>query len=223
MNRQHLDAFHRDYYNSHVWQRTFWLGVPTVKYPTDLIAYQEILFDTKPDLIVECGTHRGGTTFFFATLCQLLDHGRVLSIDPVQLPNRPTHPRLTYLQGSSTAPATVAHVKATKGQGTCMVVLDSDHRQAHVSEELRLYAPLVSPGHYLIVEDTNVNGHPVYPEHGSGPWEAVAEFLAGCQDFERVAGGEKYFLTANPGGYLRKKRPPATSQLGPEPSARAPV
>jgi cephalosporin hydroxylase len=205
MNRHHLDAFHRDYYDSRVWQRTFWLGVPTIKYPTDLITYQEIVWETRPDLIVECGTHLGGTAYFFATICQLIGHGSVLSIDPVPLPNRPTHARLGYFQGSSTATATVERVKAAKGTGTCLVVLDSDHTKVHVLEELRLYAPLVSPGHFLIVEDTNVNGHPVCPEHGPGPSEALAEFLGECHDFERVLGGEKYFLTANPGGYLRKK------------------
>ena len=206
MNRQYLDAFHCDYYDSRVWQRTRWLGVPTVKYPTDLIAYQEIVWETKPDLIVECGTHLGGTAYFFATICGLIGHGSILTIDPSSLPNRPQHARLDYWQGSSTAPETVQHVQAAKGKGTCMVVLDSDHRKAHVLDELRLYAPLVSPGHYLIVEDTNVNGHPVFPEHGPGPAEALAEFLAECHDFERMLGGEKYFLTANPGGYLRKKQ-----------------
>ena len=80
MNRQHLDAFHRDYYASRVWQRTHWLGVSTVKYPTDLIAYQEIVWETKPDLIVECGTHLGGTAYFFATICELIGHGNILTI-----------------------------------------------------------------------------------------------------------------------------------------------
>jgi cephalosporin hydroxylase len=205
MNRQHLDAFHRDYYASRVWQRTFWLGVPTTKYPTDLIAYQERLYETRPDLIVECGTHLGGTAYFFASLCQLLGHGRVLTIDPLFLPNRPTHSRLAYLKGSSTDAATVDHVRGLKGMGSCMVVLDSDHSKSHVLNELRLYAPLVSSGQYLIVEDTNVNGHPVYPEHGPGPREALEDFLREDSGFERMPGGEKFFLTANPGGYLRKR------------------
>jgi cephalosporin hydroxylase len=207
MDRQLLDAFHRAYYDSGIWQRTYWLGVPIAKYPTDLIAYQEVLWESRPDLIVECGTFRGGSAYFFATLCELMGHGRVLTIDPVVQPGRPQHARLSYLQGSSTAPETLEQVRAARGSGTCMVVLDSDHSKAHVLNELRLYAPLVDPGQYLVVEDTNVNGHPVLPEHGPGPWEALEVFLAECPDFEPVGWGEKYFLTANPWGYLRKKRP----------------
>jgi cephalosporin hydroxylase len=206
MNWQCLEIFHRDYYNSHVWENTFWLGVQVLKYPTDMIAYQEVLWEAQPDLIVECGTFKGGSAYFMASLCDLIGRGRVLTIDPMVWPGRPQHPRVTYFQASSTAPATVDHVRAAKGSGTCMVVLDSDHSKAHVLNELRLYAPLVDPGQYLIVEDTNVNGHPVFPEHGPGPWEALVDFLGECQDFEQMMRGEKYFLTANPGGYLRKKR-----------------
>ena len=89
-----------------------------------------------------------------------------------------------------------------------MVVLDSDHTKGHVLEELRRYAPLVSPTSYLVVEDTNINGHPVLPEFGPGPLEAIEEFLRGSDDFFVDRTREKYFLTFNPGGYLAKKGPP---------------
>jgi cephalosporin hydroxylase len=86
-----------------------------------------------------------------------------------------------------------------------MVILDSDHARDHVLEELRIYSSLVSPGSYLVVEDTNVNGHPVFREHGPGPMEAVELFLAETGEFEVDAAREKFFLTFNPRGFLRKK------------------
>lgn len=87
-----------------------------------------------------------------------------------------------------------------------MVVLDSDHSFAHVRRELELYGDLVTPECYLIVEDTNVNGHPVSPQHGPGPWEAVEEFLARKADFVVDRDQHKYLMTFNPNGYLRKVR-----------------
>jgi len=85
------------------------------------------------------------------------------------------------------------------------VILDSDHARHHVLEELRIYGRLVSPESYVVVEDTNVNGHPVFPEHGAGPMEAVDEFLAQNDQFEIDLAREKFFLTFNPRGFLRKK------------------
>ena len=86
-----------------------------------------------------------------------------------------------------------------------MVVLDSDHSQENVLRELEVYAPLVTPGQYLVVEDTNVNGHPVLPEHGPGPYEAVQQFLAGTSDFEFDPQCERFLFTQNPGGWLRRR------------------
>jgi cephalosporin hydroxylase len=126
-NRPCLDAFHLDYYNSGVWQRTTWLGAPATKYPSDLIAYQEVLWQSRSDLVVGCGAYLGGTAQFFATLCDLVGRGRVLAIDPAVLPGRPRHGRLTYLLGASTAPATLEYVGASRGEGTCVIVLDSGH------------------------------------------------------------------------------------------------
>ena len=86
-----------------------------------------------------------------------------------------------------------------------MVVLDSDHHRDHVLAELRTYSALVTPGSYLIVEDTNINGHPVRPEFGPGPMEAVDEFLRESPDFAIDPEREKFFLTFNPRGFLRRR------------------
>ena len=85
-----------------------------------------------------------------------------------------------------------------------MVILDSDHRKDNVLAELRAYSPLVQPGDYLIVEDTNVNGHPLVPDFGPGPMEAVDEFLATDDSFEIDPAREKFYMTFNPRGYLRR-------------------
>jgi cephalosporin hydroxylase len=87
-----------------------------------------------------------------------------------------------------------------------LVALDSDHRRDHVLAEIAAYSPLVQIGDYLIVEDTNVNGHPTYAEYGPGPMEAVERFLAGNDEFEIDARCERFLMTFNPKGYLRRKR-----------------
>ena len=91
-----------------------------------------------------------------------------------------------------------------------LVILDSSHARKHVVAELETDAPLVTPRSYLIVEDTNLNGHPVHPRHGSGPAEAVAALLASNGAFTRDERREKLLLTFNPGGYLKKTRATAT-------------
>jgi acyl dehydratase len=118
-------------------------------------------------------------------------------------PGRPEHRRVTYVNRSSTSSETLDDLRATIGADErVMVVLDSDHSKDHVLEELRLYSSLVTAGQYLIVEDTNLNGHPVLPEHGAGPMEAVEAFLAEASDFRRDPSKDKFLLTFNPCGYL---------------------
>jgi cephalosporin hydroxylase len=188
--------FLRRYAKSQVWRETIWFGKRALKCPLDLWIYQEILYSTRPDLIIETGTSAGGSALFLASICDLLDNGRVVSID-IRKQKRPKHKRITYLNGSSLS----VDVKTEK-QGRVMVILDSDHSKNHVLAELHKYAPLVSQGCYLIVEDTATGI--TSSEFGPGPAEAVAEFLQGNQDFIVDRDCEKFLLTFNPGGYLRR-------------------
>ena len=203
--------FNRLYYDGPDGANLFWtttfLGVHTLKAPTDLWIYQEIIYRTAPEVIVECGVCQGGTTLYLATLSDILGQGEIVACDITLAGVQPRvreHPRVTLIEGSSTDPAIVAQV-ATRCRGRrTMVILDSDHSEAHVAAELRAYAPLVTPGCYLICEDTNVNGHPVLPGHGPGPFEAVAKFLAHNPGWHTDPTCERLLLTFNPSGYLRR-------------------
>lgn len=198
-------AFCERFFDSRVWADTTWFGTQALKNPLDLWVYQEILFECRPDAIIETGTFKGGSALFLAHMLDLLGRGVVVTIDLEEIPGRPGHPRIRYLQGSSAAPETVAAVRSLIAPGDrAMVILDSDHSFEHVSRELDLYAEFVSPGGYLIVEDTVVNGHPILPEFGPGPFEAVAAFLRRDDRFQRDATREKFMLTFNPCGFLRR-------------------
>ena len=179
-------------------------GTGAVKNPLDLWVFQEILFETRPDVIVETGTYRGGSALYLASICDLLGVGEVISIDVEPLrDDYPRHPRITYLGGrSSTDPDVVDEVRGRVSGRRAMVLLDSDHSQGHVEAELRAYAPLVGPGCYLVVEDTNVGR--VRKELLPGPMEAIDGFLAGTTEFEVDAEREKFLITFNPRGYLRR-------------------
>jgi cephalosporin hydroxylase len=206
-----VKEFHRLYYNtrSRTWMNTTWFGVPIIKCPFDLWVYQEMLFELRPDVVVECGTSKGGSAYFLSSMCELLGHGHVITIDLYPKSSRPQHERLTYLSGSSTDPQIVREVTrrirdADGESASVLVLLDSDHSREHVLDELRLYSPLVTPGSYVIVEDTNLNGHPVWPDFGPGPMEAVDIFLSENDDFVIDTSREKFYMTWNPRGYLKR-------------------
>jgi cephalosporin hydroxylase len=182
-----------------------WFGHRLLKSPYDLWTYQELVVRVRPDVVVETGTYEGGSALYFAMLFDLLGHGRVITIDVApRSPSWPSHPRIEYLTGSSTAAGVVQRTHSTVGGQRAMVVLDSDHAADHVHRELMAYHSLVPPGGYLIVEDTNVNGHPVWPTFGPGPMEAVDRFLAEHQEFRIDPCCERFLMTLNPRGYLRR-------------------
>jgi cephalosporin hydroxylase len=203
--------FHNLYYNGPgsdgpIFQNTYWMGVPCLKCPLDLWCYQEILVETRPDLIIETGTHAGGSALFLAHICDMLDHGHVATID-LHEQARPVHRRISYVKGSSSEPRTIDEaLSCKKSSRRVLVILDSDHSEPHVTRELELLSPFVSPGSYIIVEDTNINGHPTYPAFGPGPFEAVQKFLGANPSFVIDASREKFLMTFNPKGFLKRIR-----------------
>ena len=206
LDRAAVSRAHDILYLSDAWTETTWLGAQALKNPLDLWIYQEIMVETRPELIVETGTYRGGSAFYLASICDLLGAGEVLSVDVEPLrDDYPAHPRITYLGGrSSTDPEVVAEVRARAAGKRTLVVLDSDHSQAHVEAELAAYAEIVPVGCYLIVEDSNIGQ--IRKDLLPGPLEAIESFVAGTDEFEIDRAREKFLITQNPSGYLRRVR-----------------
>ena len=206
LDRAAIDRAHDVLYLSDSWTQARWLGAQALKNPLDLWVYQEIVFETKPELVVETGTYRGGSALYLASLCDLLGVGEVISIDvePIR-DDYPVHPRVTYLGGrSSTDPDVVEEVRERAAGRPILVILDSDHSQAHVEAELAVYAPLVPVGSYLIVEDSNIGR--IRKDLMPGPLEAIEIFLATNDGFEIDRSREKFLITFNPSGYLKRVR-----------------
>ncbi len=197
--------FHRN--GAATYNNTRWLGIETQKCPLDTWVFQELLFEVKPDVMVETGTYKGGSSFYYASLMDVMRHGRVLTVDIEDYPGKPPHERIAFFLGSSTSPDILRRLRAAIAPGEkVMVTLDSDHHAGHVAEEMKLYSDLVTPGSYLIVEDTHFNGRPILPKFGPGPFEAVEAFLRVNSNFERDRGREKFGMTFNPGGWLKRVR-----------------
>jgi cephalosporin hydroxylase len=193
------------------------LGVPAIQNPLDVWITQEIMSEIKPDFVVETGTLEGGSAALWATLLEQINpEAKVITIDIVdkvtaakELPV--VQRRVEFLVGSSVAPEIVDAVKRRVAGGKVMVILDSSHAEDHVFQELRAYAPIVSPDSYLIVQDTGM-GVPRYerwpavrtPEAGAD--RAVRRFMEGNREFETDRWRERLILTNNPGGYLKRVR-----------------
>jgi cephalosporin hydroxylase len=196
-----------------------WLGRPVIQFPQDLAALQEIIWDTRPDLIIETGIAHGGSLIFHASMLQLLSNdGRVLGIDidirehnRAEIEAHPMFERIDMIQGSSIDDAIAAQVAAIATEAKrVMVVLDSNHTHEHVLRELELYAPLVTKGCYLVVCDTLIEDMPEgsFPnrpwDKGDNPRTAVDAFLETTERFEvDTALDAKLQISVAPGGYLK--------------------
>lgn len=209
----------------HVYTFT-WLGRPIIQLPEDMIRVQEVIFQIKPDVLIETGVAHGGSLIFYASLFKAMEKGRVVGIDIEIRPNNRKaieehflNSFISLIEGSSTEVRIVAQASAHIRPGeTVMVLLDSNHSRDHVLAELHAYAPLVTPGSFIVATDgimQDVVGAPrSQPDWGvNNPQTAVAEFLAENQDFEQVQPtwpfNESTGLGANitywPGAWLRKR------------------
>ncbi len=206
LDRAAVSRAHDVFYASNAWTQATWLGSQALKNPLDLWVYQEIMAETRPDVVIETGTYRGGSAHFLASVCDLLGAGEVISIDIEPLrEDYPQHPRITYLAGrSSTDPDVLAEVRERVEGRRTLIVLDSDHSEAHVDAELEAYAPFVPVGCYLVVEDSNIGQ--IRPDLMPGPLQSIETFLASRSDFVIDREREKFLLTFNPSGYLKRVR-----------------
>lgn len=208
-----VEAYHELYYRRRLWDKTTWMGAPCLKSPHDVWIYQEILVETRPTLVIETGTAWGGSAHYLGCVLDAMHahdghDGRLVTIDTETRKREAEHPRVTKIKASSLDPGTVSQVRGMIGPGDrVMLILDSLHNRDHVYAELVAYAPLVTTGCYAVVEDSNINGHPVHtdfaPDQGPGPFEAVMDYLATTDRFEIDRAREKLLMTLNPCGYLR--------------------
>lgn len=204
-----------------------WLGRPIIQYPQDIIALQEIIWEVKPDLIIETGIAHGGSLIFSASMLVMLEasglikKGQVLGIDidirehnRVEIKKHPLSNKIEMIQGSSTDEIIVKQIRGfAKDYSNIMVILDSNHTHDHVLAELNAYAPLVSRGNYCVVFDTIIEDLPAdaFPDRPWGknnnPKTAVWEYLKTHKGFEIDKSIEnKLLITVAPDGYLKRVR-----------------
>jgi cephalosporin hydroxylase len=202
-----------------------WLGRPIIQTPIDIVAMQELIWSTKPDLIIETGIAHGGSLIFSASMLELNaacggpQDAEVLGVDiDIRAHNRaaieahPMFKRIAMIQGSSVAPEIIEQVQAkAEGKGRVLVCLDSNHTHDHVLAELQAYAPLTSVGSYCVVFDTVIEDMPaeMFPDRpwgpGNNPRTAVREYLKGHPEFEIDKQiDHKLLISVAPDGYLKR-------------------
>ena len=194
-----------------------WLGRPVIQFPMDIVAIQELIWSVRPDLIIETGVAHGGSLVLSASILEILGHGKVIGVDiEIRAHNRAaieSHPlahRIELIEGSSVADETFSQVRhAVSGGSNVMVVLDSNHTEAHVLRELELYGSLVSPGSYMVAHDGAQAWVWDIPR-GKAEWRddhpllAIQRYLADHPEFVQEERWTRLGITSSPGGWLRK-------------------
>jgi len=175
--------YHLWYYNTGVWQQTTWMGVQTYKSPMDMWNYQEILVSLQPSVVIEFGTWHGGSALFFSSVMQQIGLPYVVvsvDITASRISERTkVDPNIQLLTMSSASPEVRQSVKTLRQKfpGPAFAILDSDHSRQHVLAEMLNLRDILVTGDYLVVEDSNINGHPVAKSFGPGPYEAIQEYF----------------------------------------------
>lgn len=184
-----------------------WLGHQIWQFPLDAWIIQEMITSLKPDLIIETGTYRGGSAFYYASICVLIGHGQVLTID-ISAKETITHKRITYLNGSSIDNETIRKVKDfinTIKAKQILVILDALHTADHVKKELEIYSQFVPLGSYIHVQDGNIDELFYLRKGRPGPKAAAKQFLKEHPEFIRDKETEyRYVMTAHPYGWLKR-------------------
>ncbi|MGA1839242.1 MAG: CmcI family methyltransferase [bacterium] len=205
-----FDEYHKWYYRSRVWEYTTWLGVKVNKSVLDLWNYQEILTKLNPSVIIELGTYKGGSTLFFSTvLKELKKPFKIITID-INKENIDqkvfSDPNIKVIISDSTDTSIVKQILSVRDQfaGPMFVIVDSDHSANHVYKEMVMLRRILKKGDWVIIEDGNINGHPILPNWGDGPWEAMERYFNEYpNDYQRdKAREEKFGFTFAPGGFL---------------------
>lgn len=181
-----------------------WLDHEILKSPFDCWIYQELIHKIKPDYIIELGVMFGGATHFYASICDLVGHGEVIGIDiSLAKVKSVDNPRITLIEGSSSSQETFEKVKEIVGDGTVLVIADSDHEKNHCLAELRLFSQLVTVGSYYVVEDSLNDVMHWHPVPNEGPQAAALTFMEETDDFViDTKYAEKYIFSLSPLGFL---------------------
>lgn len=194
-----------------------WLGIPIIQSPTDMILIQQLIFNVKPDFVIETGVAHGGSLVFSASILESIGHGHIIGIDiDIRKHNRRVlekhrlFKRISLMEGDSTSADILEKIREmVLPKSKVVVFLDSNHYKDHVLKELKLYSRFVDVGSYVVVFDTVTS---CMSKHGvcdvsylnNGPKEAIEQFLVENRNFQVDEDFNKLFASYSPDGYLKR-------------------
>lgn len=176
-----------------------WCGTLIQKYPTDLLLYHQVIYEKRPDIIIETGSEFGGSALFFAHTLDMIGKGKVITID-TNGKERPMHDRVEYIHGSSDSSKILDYLKKKVKNKKVMVTLDADHNEEYVKREIELYAPFVTSGQYFVIEDCYG-----YKSEVRGPKLVKDAFLPKHHEFEQTDLDNQFLIGVTREGWLLRK------------------